>query len=313
MKKFIGNEGKIKLIEKIAHSPRPEGSYIIAGPKGTGKKDAVAYFIKLLLGDQTSEAGIPAGAGQVYRITPKITKKIEKKKEKIREKDITVGQIREAISFMNLKSLKSSFMVCVIERAEKMHVSAQNALLKSLEEPKRGNVFLLVTESERKLLPTIQSRSAIIKFGLSNPEKIFQQLIEEGIAQEDARKIAYYSWGKSEYSQKLMENRESLQVLERAEKSFLELIQAPLFKKMGYLEQENDSRKILQKVDLWISFLLANLEEKFTGDFSIVRETSRFGLESQEMVSLLENFLELRKKLKYTNASPKLALEVAWL
>lgn len=306
MKKFIGNESKIKLIEKIAHSLKPEGSYIIAGPKGTGKKDAANYFTELLIGNQPPEAS-------VYRVAPKITRKVEKKKEIIREKEITVKQIREALGFMNLKSLKSAFMVCVIEKAEKMHITAQNALLKSLEEPKRGNIFLLITESEKKILPTIQSRSAVIKFGLSNPEKIFQQLVEEGIDREDARKIAYYSWGKPEYSKKLIKSQKSLQVMERAERGFLELLEAPLFKKMIYLEQENDSEKILQKVDLWISFLLANLEEKFTGNFSIVGKTSRIGLDSKNIVLLLENFLELRKKLKYTYASPKLALEVAWL
>ena len=306
MKKFIGNESKIKLIEKIAHSLKPEGSYIIAGPKGTGKKDAANYFTELLIGNQPPEAS-------VYRVAPKITRKVEKKKEIIREKEITVKQIREALGFMNLKSLKSAFMVCVIEKAEKMHITAQNALLKSLEEPKRGNIFFLITESEKKILPTIQSRSAVIKFGLSNPEKIFQQLVEEGIDREDARKIAYYSWGKLEYSKKLIKSQKSLQVMERAERGFLELVEAPLFKKMSYLEQENDSEKILQKVDLWISFLLANLEEKFTGNFSIVGKTSRIGLDSKNIVLLLENFLELRKKLKYTYASPKLALEVAWL
>ena len=171
----------------------------------------------------------------------------------------------------------------------------------------------IMIESEKKILPTIQSRSAVIKFGLSNPEKIFQQLVEEGIDREDARKIAYYSWGKPEYSKKLIKSQKSLQVLERAERGFLELLEAPLFKKMIYLEQENDSEKILQKVDLWISFLLANLEEKFTENFSIVGKTSRIGLDSKKIVLLLENFLELRKKLKYTYASPKLALEVAWL
>ncbi len=314
MKRIVGNQTKIKLLEKFAASPKPDGAYIISGPVGVGKKEAAEYFIRLLMGQKASKTG-------VYRIAPELVKKKEKNKSgqgkqtKFREKEITVGQIRGAINFMNLKSAASSFMVCIIEKAEKMTPEAQNALLKSLEEPKGGNIFLLVAEAEEKLLPTIRSRSALIKLGLSNPQTILKKLIREGKKETVAKAAAYYGWGKMESSRRLAENPEHFKLLEETRMFFLKLMEAPLFEKINLLETRGDSGKVVQEVDLWTTFLTVDLERKIIGE-SLVGENDKNGkprLSFEETIALLNEFLSLRKKLKYANASPRLALEAAFL
>jgi DNA polymerase III subunit delta' len=314
MKKVIGNEDKIKLIEKFAGSAKPDGSYIISGPAGTAKKEIAEYFTELLVGGEKLVTN-------VYKITPEIIKKKSKnkggkgKKIKLREKEITVGQVRDAINFMNLKSFSSTCMVCIVEKAEKMTPAAQNALLKSLEEPKRGNVFLLVAESAEKLLPTIQSRSAVIKLGLANPKDIFRQLIKEGNKEMIAKEAAYYGWGKIENSRNLAESPWKIKSLQEEEKFFFKLIKSSLFEKLNFLEAKGNSGKIVQEVDSWITFLATGLERKIIGDplvknFSKNRELK---ITFQEAISLLNSLLFLRKKIKYTNVSTRLALEAAFL
>ncbi|MBR3252465.1 hypothetical protein IKF84_00075 [Candidatus Saccharibacteria bacterium] len=72
---------------------------------------------------------------------------------------ITIEQVRKMIDTLTTKQDTSRFVV--IRPADKLSEEAENAILKSLEEPKENVHFVLVTESLSKLLPTILSRAAI--------------------------------------------------------------------------------------------------------------------------------------------------------
>lgn len=75
---------------------------------------------------------------------------------------IAVEQIREVISGAALRPYEGRVKVYVIDAAETMSVSGANALLKTLEEPTRDTMFMLLTRSADLLLPTIRSRSQAI-------------------------------------------------------------------------------------------------------------------------------------------------------
>ena len=66
---------------------------------------------------------------------------------------------------LSLKNFESSYRVVLIWMPEKMNITASNKLLKIIEEPPSGTVFILVSENAEKLLPTIYSRLQIIKVG----------------------------------------------------------------------------------------------------------------------------------------------------
>ena len=72
---------------------------------------------------------------------------------------ITIEQIRRLILRLSIKQTSDQYII--IRPAEAMSEEAANAFLKSLEEPKEKNHFLLITDSPSKLLPTILSRSEI--------------------------------------------------------------------------------------------------------------------------------------------------------
>src|SRR5579871_3479565 len=77
------------------------------------------------------------------------------------KQSIAIETVRETIKWLSLKvpSPKAINRVVLIENASDMTAEAQNALLKSLEEPPMGTVFVLTAPSERNLLPTIASRA----------------------------------------------------------------------------------------------------------------------------------------------------------
>jgi len=74
------------------------------------------------------------------------------------EKSLKIDTIREAIAFASLGAPKNQYRVIVLPGIERLMIPAANALLKTLEEPPRGVVFLLTAQSTRHLSVTLMSR-----------------------------------------------------------------------------------------------------------------------------------------------------------
>ena len=81
-------------------------------------------------------------------------------------------------SFISLQSF-SSYRVVLVDQAHTMNIQSQNALLKSLEEPPSGVYFILVCDQISKLLPTIRSRTQLIRFNRLSLEEMKKILPEE--------------------------------------------------------------------------------------------------------------------------------------
>ncbi|MBC7405302.1 MAG: DNA polymerase III subunit delta' [Cytophaga sp.] len=92
------------------------------------------------------------------------------KASKAPSKEIVINQIRALSDFMNISTHRQGMRVIVLYPAEALNVPAANALLKSLEEPNANSIFILVSNSLDKLLPTILSRCH--KFALGMPSKV---------------------------------------------------------------------------------------------------------------------------------------------
>jgi len=93
---------------------------------------------------------------------------------------ILIGQIRALEDFVYIGGHRSNRRVILIEPAEAMNISAENALLKMLEEPTLGICFLLVSNRWRKLLPTIRSRCRTLMFGRPDMPEAKQWLADQG-------------------------------------------------------------------------------------------------------------------------------------
>ena len=77
---------------------------------------------------------------------------------------IMVSQVRALADFLAITSHLGGAKVVLIQPADRMHISAANALLKTLEEPMPGTVFLLVADRPHRLPPTVRSRCFRIDF-----------------------------------------------------------------------------------------------------------------------------------------------------
>lgn len=107
------------------------------------------------------------------------------KSAKAPSKEIKIEQIRGLADFMNISTHRQGLRVVVLYPAEALNMPASNALLKTLEEPPPGTVFLLASNSLDRLLPTILSRCR--KFALPMPghAEALAWLKEQGVADAD--------------------------------------------------------------------------------------------------------------------------------
>ncbi|MEN9868494.1 MAG: polymerase delta prime subunit, partial [Pseudomonadota bacterium] len=96
--------------------------------------------------------------------------------------EIKIDQIRALSDFMNISTHRQGLRVVVLYPAHVLNMASSNALLKTLEEPPPSTLFLLVTDSLNRLLPTILSRCR--KFGVHapQPQAALGWLQQQGVA-----------------------------------------------------------------------------------------------------------------------------------
>ncbi len=157
---IIGNENLIHNIQTLAKNQNFSHSYIIEGIRGSGKSLICEFFAKAILCED--EHNKPCG-------TCLSCLSFDSKNNpdffilQSEKKSFGVDIVRDNFTdIVNIKPFRSKYKVVIIEKADTLTVQAQNALLKSIEEPPEYMVFMLVAENSKFLLPTIISRCAIL-------------------------------------------------------------------------------------------------------------------------------------------------------
>ena len=104
---------------------------------------------------------------------------------------IPVAEAAEIIRKLSLKSFESDYKIMIIWLPEKMNPETANKLLKMIEEPPDRTIFILVSEEDDRLLPTITSRCQHIRIPAIAAEDMSRYLVREyGMEQSGAEEIA---------------------------------------------------------------------------------------------------------------------------
>jgi DNA polymerase-3 subunit delta' len=205
-------------------------AYLISGAPGFGKRTLAGLVARYLLCTGNNRpCGVCEACRQVMagthpdllRIRPgrRISSDMETETGKT---VIQVATIREVIQRVSTHAYEGRAKVVLIEEAEKMNPQAQNALLKTLEEPPDDTIFLLLTSTTSALLPTIISRCRHIPLHAWKPDMIAYELNRRGISQDRVRKIAYLSEGSIGKALEIAENEEFWQYRQSVIKDFLD-------------------------------------------------------------------------------------------
>lgn len=182
-----------KLLSRALERSRLSHAYLLSGPPGAGKRTLAREFAASLF----CETGNFPPCNQCDSCR-RVTAGVHPDLSLIEAdgKNIKIEAIRELSSRLHLHSYEGGMKAAIIPEAERMTESAQNAFLKTLEEPPPDTVLIMTSTNLSRLLTTISSRCQIIRLG-KLPERIIARLVTEqrDLDQEKAKLIASLSQG----------------------------------------------------------------------------------------------------------------------
>lgn len=160
---IIGHADIVKHFKSSIELGKVSHAYILNGEKGVGKKTLAAVVAKSLqceAGEQdpcnTCRSCLQAESGNQPDIIW-----VQHEKPNV----ISVDEIREQIvNDIDLKPYSSRYKIYIVADSQMMNPQAQNALLKTLEEPPEYAIIMLLTNNIDKILPTILSRCIVLNF-----------------------------------------------------------------------------------------------------------------------------------------------------
>jgi DNA polymerase III subunit delta' len=121
--------------------------------------------------------------------------------------EIRVDDAQEILKLFSLKSYEGGYKIMIVWMADKMNTAAANKLLKLLEEPTPNTVFILITENEEAILPTIKSRCQVTRFNGLSEKVLTQHLIQhKNIDEKTALKTAHQAQGSYNKALQIIDN-----------------------------------------------------------------------------------------------------------
>jgi DNA polymerase-3 subunit delta' len=181
---LIGHIRPRELFLEALSSGKLHHAWLITGPRGVGKRRFADWAaLKLLSGcrrvedtaaDDPAAALVLAGSHPDHRVLSPPTEG-----KGSATASIIIDQVRDMGDFLHSYPAIADWRTLIVDSIDDMNVNTANAFLKELEEPREKTIYLLVSHSPARLLPTIRSRCRPLRLsGLSEPEA--RRVLEDG-------------------------------------------------------------------------------------------------------------------------------------
>ncbi|MFH1231824.1 MAG: DNA polymerase III subunit delta' [Planctomycetota bacterium] len=179
---IIGQQSAVNTFKRILESNRLSHAYIFAGPSGIGKFLFARTMAKILMCENNEKGNWLNKGCSKCRFCRLVDKNCHPNLRIIEleqgKQEININTVREIEKELLLMPFYKSYRVFIINEAERMSEEAANAFLKTLEEPVKNTIIILVTSNLTALLPTILSRCQIIRFYPLQQEQMNEYLIK---------------------------------------------------------------------------------------------------------------------------------------
>ena len=186
-----------QALQNACTAGRISNAYLFSGPYGTPKHEAAILLAQSIFCEKHN--GLACG----------ICNNCRRVEEGLYADLVILDGNEKAISKADVDALQEKFSrtalekgngerVYIIENAETASISAQNSMLKFLEEPGNGVTAILTTDNAGRLLPTILSRCTILPFTPMSQQAYYEEALAEGIEEEDAYFLSHIARNISE-------------------------------------------------------------------------------------------------------------------
>jgi DNA polymerase-3 subunit delta' len=207
---ILGQDRALSSLRAALRRNALHHALLFAGPSGVGKGTAALALAQALNCEQGGDDACGA-CGPCQKIAKGIHPDVlvlseervmakagrwEPRGGKAPSKDIVVDQIRDVVDRrLALRRFEGRRRVVIVDPADAMNPQAQNALLKTLEEPPEDTVLVLVSSAPDSLLPTVRSRCLRVAFAPLPEALVAERLAADGWAPSQARLAAALSGG----------------------------------------------------------------------------------------------------------------------
>jgi DNA polymerase-3 subunit delta' len=222
---LVGHEAAERTVLDAWNAGRMPHAWLITGPRGIGKATFAFRVARFVLAQDGAGQGADAGPGlfgddlppaapETLALAPDhpvVARVASGGHADLRvlepnmphpdhgrpSRQIVVGHVRKAVQFTTLTSAEEGWRVILVDPADALNANAQNAILKSLEEPPANVLFLLVCNAPGRLLPTIRSRCRRVALAPLAPDALDALLARyrPDIATDDRHALARLTEG----------------------------------------------------------------------------------------------------------------------
>lgn len=225
MKKFSDIIGQKAIIEHLCNALQTGSishAYILSGDAGSGRKTIASIFAAALQCENLKAQGLmavhPEPCGKCLSCMqaesgnqPDIITVTHAKPN-----SIGIDEIRRMRADLQIRPYANAHKIYIVPDAEKLTVQAQNALLKTLEEPPEYAVILLIANGVSTFLPTILSRCVVLQTRAVEETQIADFLQKEkGMSPEQAKVLARFSGGNPGQALLLVDDRDFLELRDK--------------------------------------------------------------------------------------------------
>jgi DNA polymerase-3 subunit delta' len=257
---IIGHHWAVDVLRRDLAADRVRHAYLFTGAAGVGKRTLAAQFARALL---CPNANPPCGQCRHCTLTargshPDLLTLAPVKKT--RNALISVDAVREVIGALQLKPVEARRRVALVQDFHAANTQAQNAFLKTLEEPPGQTVILLTAERADDLLPTIVSRCEVVGLRPLPHAPVREALIERWLVPaERADLLAHLAQGRLGYAVGLHGDDDALAARAQRLDDVQALLAGTRVARFSYAEKlakegKDGAGRIQAVLDLWLGF-----------------------------------------------------------
>jgi DNA polymerase-3 subunit delta' len=319
---MLGHQWAVGLLREHVARQSLRHAYLFTGPQGVGRRTLALRLTQAINCLQPSAPGEPCGACRACTLIGRMQHPDLAVVQAAQiGGTLKVDQIRELQSSLSLSPYEAQYRVALLLRFEEAHISAQNAFLKTLEEPPPRVILLVTAESPERLLPTVVSRCEVIRLRPLSVDEVDLGLQERWkLPADEANLLAHLSGGRPGYALRLHQEPELLEARCQRLDAHQRLLTWSRAQRFDYAEKLAKDKDGLQTtlqtwLSLWRDVLMcaagsvAPLVNLDRAD-EIVRLAGRFGLSTaNQSIAAIQRTTDMLEH----NVNPRLAIEVLML
>lgn len=318
-----GHDWAVQFLQKSLLHRRVRHAYLILGAQNIGKGTLAHAFAQTLQCEAEDEAARPCQqCGSCRRLRSGNHPDLLYTQNDEKTGALKIDAIRDITRLIALKPFSGRYRIAILDDFDGASPPAQDALLKTLEEPSPYAVLILLAQSTENILPTITSRCQIIRLRPASQQVVREVLLREGADPDQADLLARLSSGRIGWALQALHDEGVMADRQQALEQLEVAIAGSRAQRFALAEDLGKlSKPALRYIlEIWQTYwrdLLLLVEgspvKPCNSDRSRELERLSLGMQPADALRALRATRELLLRTLNTNANARLALEAMFL